>query len=715
MIVVDDHSDDNTVSVLKRLARRYPIKIYIKEGQKGKAQSLLEGFSKASYQTLCMIDADLQYPPSAIPQMIEKIEQDADIVVSDRKSLQVSLKRKIASKIYRLIFSKTLHKLDTDTQSGLKVFRKEIIDALDLNPKKWAFDMEFLVKAKKAGYTIASFPITFSERRAGKAKINMLSASIQLALSALALTLISDIPVTIEKTVRRMKTNGLRFKGITFINHTDLSHWESALHTVTKKQKAIMLGIMLVLSLCLMISWHTTLVTLIAVITILYFSDLLFNLFLIYRSFAKSPEISVTPSEIKAFHEKDWPLYTIFCPLYKEWNVVPQFISAINNLDYPKNKLQVLLLLEEDDTETIQKVKQFSLPKYMKTIIVPHSLPKTKPKALNYGLIKTKGEYIVIYDAEDIPEPTQLKKAVLAFQKADKKTVCIQAKLNFYNPYQNILTRVFTAEYSLWFDLVLTGLQSIKAPIPLGGTSNHFKTKDIKALHGWDAFNVTEDCDLGTRLAKHGYLTAIVDSTTFEEANSDTKNWYSQRSRWIKGYIQTYFVHMRNPKDFFKSNKFHLLAFQFVVGGKILSLFINPFMWVSTILYFAFRPILGPFIETFFPTPILYMAVFALVVGNFLYMYYYMIGLAKRGYEEIIPFALVVPFYWLAMSFASWKALYEFIRKPHYWAKTKHGLHLSDQKTMDHASSTVGRTLVDRRFAMYPMDIQVFPKNIAES
>jgi cellulose synthase/poly-beta-1,6-N-acetylglucosamine synthase-like glycosyltransferase len=184
---------------------------------------------------------------------------------------------------------------------------------------------------------------------------------------------------------------------------------------------------------------------------------------------------------------------------------------------------------------------------------------------------------LVIYDAEYVPEVDQLKKAVIAFRKASPQTICIQAKLNFYNVKQNLLTRLFTAEYSLWFDLVLPGLQSLNAPIPLGGTSNHFKTEVLREVSGWDAFNVTEDCDLGIRLAKRGYRTAIVESTTYEEANSDTINWYNQRSRWIKGYIQSYMVHMRDPLEFIRKGSVKdFFIFQFVVGGKILSIFINP-------------------------------------------------------------------------------------------------------------------------------------------
>ena len=318
------------------------------------------------------------------------------------------------------------------------------------------------------------------------------------------------------------------------------------------------------------------------------------------------------------------------------------------------------------------------LPNYFQVIIVPHSEPKTKPKACNYGLHHAQGEYAVIYDAEDNPDPNQLKKAFIAFQKTRKNNVvCVQAKLNFYNSHQNILTRFFTMEYSLWFDLILPGLQSIKAPIPLGGTSNHFRTKDLKYLQGWDPFNVTEDCDLGIRIAKLGLHTAIINSTTLEEANSKLGNWFRQRSRWIKGYMQTYLVHMRRPHEFITDFKNpNILFFQLTVGGKILSLFINPLMWIMTISYFLFKDSLGPIIESFYLTPVFYMAIFSLIIGNFFYIYNYMIGCAKREQWDIIKYAFLVPFYWLAISLAAWKALFQLVTKPHYWEKTVHGFHL---------------------------------------
>lgn len=414
---------------------------------------------------------------------------------------------------------------------------------------------------------------------------------------------------------------------------------------------------------------------------------MIFNLYIIYQSIHKQIEVKISEEEI-AQTKINWPKYTVLCPLYHEWKIVPQFINAMKGIDYPKNKLQVILLLEEDDKETIQYVNSYRLPKYFTVSIVPHSLPKTKPKACNYGLKDTNGEYLVIYDAEDIPDPLQLKKAVIAFNKLDKKVVCLQAKLNFYNPHQNILTKLFAAEYSLWFDIILGGLSLIKAPIPLGGTSNHIKTESIKQISGWDAFNVTEDCDLGIRLHKHGYQTAILDSQTYEEANSKLQNWLNQRSRWVKGYIQTLLVHSRKfkTKPKVKSENTHL--FYLVIGFKVFFLFCNPILWFITAIYFLCKPLVGNMIESFYPNYILYPSVICLVAGNFLYFYYFIFGCFKRKYYSLIKYMFLVPFYWLAMSVAAWKALIQLIVQPHYWAKTLHGLHL-DQRSFDY------KTLID--------------------
>ena len=235
----------------------------------------------------------------------------------------------------------------------------------------------------------------------------------------------------------------------------------------------------------------------------------------------------------------------------------------------------------------------------------------------------------------------------------------------------------------------MTGLQILETAIPLGGTSNHFRVADLLKLEGWDAFNVTEDADLGIRLFKAGYKTAIIDSTTYEEANSKLGNWIRQRSRWIKGYIQTYFVHMREPVVFFKKYGIHAWFFQLLMGGKIAFCFINPFLWVMTISYFALGGLTGPVIEAMYSSYIFYVALISFVFGNFMFFYAYMVGCARRSQWTLIKYLVFVPFYWLLISIAAYVALYQFVAKPHFWEKTNHGLDFRDAALPDQSFEVI--------------------------
>jgi cellulose synthase/poly-beta-1,6-N-acetylglucosamine synthase-like glycosyltransferase len=687
---VDDRSTDGTIREIRRLAPHYSIKFTVKPKTipRGKAYSLLLAFDLFTSEYIGMIDADLQYPPEALPAMMERLDEGADIVVGERVDKQTSFMRKSASDTFNYIFVNKLHDLKIDSQSGLKVFKKEVIESITVKPTAWTFDLEFLLRAKHTGFVIESYPIVFAPRTAGKTKISLFKASYEIGKNALQLKSSLSAITPFRKSEVEKYGVGFHHKGKRFVPHTSLHYSESAVFSVTAVQKVIGLLLLATIIIGLFFALKTSMIVIIAILTFLYFADLLFNFYLIYHGLAKEPEIRISKDVIAALPHREWPMYTIFCPLYKEWEVLPQFIYAMSRIDYPKDRLQVMLLLEENDPETVQKAREFNLPSYFDIVVVPDSKPKTKPKACNYGLLKAQGEYIVIYDAEDAPNPLQLKQAVLAFESVPDTVKCIQAKLNYYNPRQNLLTRFFTAEYSLWFDLILPGLQSFNTLIPLGGTSNHFRKRDLVEMNGWDAFNVTEDCDLGIRLAKRGFTTAIMDSITLEEANSDFKNWIWQRSRWIKGYMQSYLVHMRNPYHFIQNNKkMHLIALQINVGAKILSLFINPFMWIVTIVYFAARATVGPTIEELFPPVILYMAVTSLLVGNFMYLYAYMLGCAKRKHYGIIKFSFLIPFYWLMMSISAWVALYQMIVAPHSWAKTKHGLHLKQIQPVPHQAA----------------------------
>lgn len=461
----------------------------------------------------------------------------------------------------------------------------------------------------------------------------------------------------------------------------NLQESESAKVRITEKQKVFITFGLMILFVSVMLNWQLTLVCITTALTAHYLLDLLFNFYLVLRSSSSAAEIKISDEQVDLNKNREWPTYTIFCPLYKEWQILPQFVNAMANLDYPKDRLQVMLLLEEDDEKTIEKARKQKLPKNFEIVVVPDTMPKTKPKACNYGLQFATGEYSVIYDAEDVPDPLQLKKTVLAFEKLSSEVICVQAKLNYYNTKQNILTRLFTIEYMMWFGLILPGLQSLNTCIPLGGTSNHFKTSVLRKLQGWDAFNVTEDADLGVRLFKKGFKTAVLDVETLEEANSQFPNWIKQRSRWVKGYMQTYLVHTRGLKGFSRNkNFFHYFAFQSIIGGKVLALILNPFMWHLTIAYFVFRPYTKNFIESLYLTPVFYIGITTLLLGNIFYAYFYFMALKKKKAWHLAPYALLTPVYWAMMSVAAFHAVYELIVKPFYWNKTVHGLHLNEDE-----------------------------------
>jgi glycosyltransferase XagB len=457
--------------------------------------------------------------------------------------------------------------------------------------------------------------------------------------------------------------------------------------TATPWQRAVCVAVLAVLALAVggsAAGYRIGLMAVVAVISALYFVDLVFAACLVTGSASRRD--TFTRQESTGL--PSWPTFTVLCPMYKETAVLPQFVKAIGALDYPRHALQVLLLLEEDDTETIAFAESMGLPFWFEIIVVPDSQPKTKPKACNYGLQMARGQYIVIFDAEDVPEPDQLKKAAMAFACLPGNVACLQALLNFYNPRQNVLTRLFTAEYSLWFDLMLAGLQHVNGPIPLGGTSNHFRTEVLRGLGGWDPYNVTEDADVGIRLYKQGFRTGMLDSTTYEEANPNVRNWIRQRSRWIKGYMQTLLVHTRGGWDLRRTRDKHFFTFLLVIGGKVIVNFINPFLWAATIGYFVFRSSIGRSIEAVYPAPVFYVAVVTLLLGNMLYLFMFLLGSAYRNNHDLIKYGLLAPFYWLLMSIAACKALWQLIHSPHYWEKTQHGLHLKD-KTDNAAVETV--------------------------
>lgn len=223
-----------------------------------------------------------------------------------------------------------------------------------------------------------------------------------------------------------------------------------------------------------------------------------------------------------------------------------QLLRALVCLDYPAEKLDIKLILEETDILMQRAVAGLTLPPHFDVIVVPAGTPTTKPRALNYALQFAHGTLLTIFDAEDVPEPRQLRLAADAFAVQAPDVACLQARLAFYNPNENWLTRQFTIEYAILFDLILPALAARRLPLPLGGTSNHFRTGALRQAGAWDAYNVTEDADLGIRLARLG-CDRDHRVAHLEEANTRLPNWMRQRARSMKGFLITWLVHMREP------------------------------------------------------------------------------------------------------------------------------------------------------------------------
>ncbi|MDR3599038.1 MAG: glycosyltransferase [Desulfosporosinus sp.] len=457
----------------------------------------------------------------------------------------------------------------------------------------------------------------------------------------------------------------------------------SAIITFVKTQRMALIAVVLFIIILLIANYKIGLVLVNVYVQIIYAIMTILKLYIVYKGAFNNRQLRFSDAELAEIDEKLLPIYTILVPVYKEKDVIKQLIYNIQNLDYPHYKLDVCLLLEEDDVETIEAVREMNLPHYYSIIIVPKSHPQTKPKACNYGLIRARGKYVVIYDAEDRPESDQLKKVYLSFEKLTDSYVCIQSKLNYYNSNQNCLTRLFTQEYSMWFELLLVGIMQTATPIPLGGTSNHFKIDFLREVGAWDPFNVTEDADLGVRLFKKGYKTAIVDSRTWEEANSDLINWIRQRSRWIKGYMQTWLVHMRHPVQLYKACGFKgFFGYQAMVLGTPLLPLVNPIFWVLILLWYSTK---AAWISSLFPGMLYYVACFQLIFGNFIFTYTNAVGMYwvirdcsmknKQPFSYgLIKYALLSPLYWFLMSIAAYKALIQLLFKPSFWEKTTHGL-----------------------------------------
>lgn len=378
------------------------------------------------------------------------------------------------------------------------------------------------------------------------------------------------------------------------------------------------------------------------------------------------------PAGTERIADAELPIYSILVPMFREGQVLPDLVAAISALDYPTAKLDVLLVLESVDAETQDVARRLDLPGFMRVIVVPDSQPRTKPKALNYALQFARGDYVVVFDAEDVPEPDQLREALQVFQNSPRGTICLQGRLNIHNARESWLTRQFALEYSVLFDVTLPGLARLGLPIPLGGTSNHFPREVLDRWLGWDPFNVTEDADLGIRLARTGGRIGTLTSTTWEEAPARFGVWLRQRTRWLKGWMQTYLVHTRQPAHLFRElGPAGFFGFHLYSGGLILSALVFP-IFCAVAAFEAWR---GDWLHSsgsLAGNTVWLLAIFNLVAAYAASVIPAVIAVWRRRRRWLALSAPIMPVYWLLVSLAAYRAVFQLATAPYFWEKTEH-------------------------------------------
>ncbi len=356
-----------------------------------------------------------------------------------------------------------------------------------------------------------------------------------------------------------------------------------------------------------------------------------------------------------------WPFYTVLVPMRDEAHMVETLMKGLAQIDYPAARLEIMMISEANDPATTAAVLNHLRPPF-KSVVVPVSLPATKPKALNVAMLEAKGEIVTIYDAEDRPHPGQLKQAARTLM-ANETLAAVQAPLSYYNADQNWLTRQFTLEYDGLFQVWNPALTAIGLPFPLGGTSNHIKRTALDFIGWWDPHNVTEDADLSFRLAACGYKIGCIDLPTGEEALSDYDNWKKQRMRWQKGYMQTWDVHMRRIKG---CGAARFISLQITLAATLLTSLLHPLAIVglSVVLALSAAGLMSPPHNGFYAV-MAYGYACALAVAA--------TGAYLAGRKRLWAYLILTPAYWMLLLWPTVLAAIEFFRAPYHWHKSRHG------------------------------------------
>ncbi len=383
------------------------------------------------------------------------------------------------------------------------------------------------------------------------------------------------------------------------------------------------------------------------------------------------------------------PIVSLLVPLLGEADIAPRLLARLARLDYPRELLDVLLIVEAEDTATAAALARGPLPPWVRLLTVPPGRLKTKPRALNYALPFCRGSIVGVYDAEDAPDPDQIARVVARFHARGPRVACLQGILDFYNPRRNWLSRCFTVEYAAWFRIVLPGLARLGLPVPLGGTTLFFRRAALEALGGWDAHNVTEDADLGLRLARHGYVTELIEVVTEEEANCRPGAWIRQRARWLKGYMMTYAVHMRDPALLLRQLGLkRFLGVQLLFLGTLSQFLLAPVLWSCWALALGLpHPLAG------LPGPLLTALIGLFLAAELVNLVVNLAAVSGPKHRWLLPWVPTLALYFPLGALAAYRGAWDILVRPFFWDKTRHGLDPAEPPATEPAASAAAQLL----------------------
>lgn len=681
LIVVDDHSIDGTPEYVRSVQGELPVRLVEKKGKKGRSISIKEGVDVALGNAIVILDPDVRFTKEALVSMVSKLE-DSYIVVASR-STYPSFVYGIFSRMYGWIIGRVLLSVNANVRSGIKVFRRSLLDSLRFDPEfdpRLGFDAVLLYHARRVGWPISSVLVQYTRVLFHHGYSGEVLSRFSFAYGIVLIKVVHILRATFPFL---FPPPPIEYFSAGFTNVNDylfLSPAQSAKGHITRETVSlfvIVVGLSLVSMFGVSRAFGIPLLMGIAFgISAMYLLLVAFKLVIMFRSLPAERDV-LTAEDLATVTNEELPIVSVLIPLYKEQEIIPQIFRYLSDFDYPREKLDIIFILESTDTETAEAFLAMNPPSHFKALLSPDVQPKTKPKAMNVAFGAAKGEILVIFDAEVLPERDQLKKAYLTF-KRHPEAKYLHSRMDVYNADYNWITRLYAGEFCYFYHFFLPGLVSSNYPIPISGHSTYFRREVIEKVGAWDAYNVAEDCDIGIRIYRKGFGSGrMLDTHTWEQSTTTVATWVRQRTRWIQGFIQTSIVQLRYPLLLKRELKTwrNFLIFLVLVPGNVVLNILNIVQWGMFVLWNVTH---APFLQVAYSGVTLYLATICFFFGNFFFTFYSMYSLYVRKHYRIVPWGLLMFAYWIMLGIATIRATIHLFLHPHKWDKTSHpAIHVS--------------------------------------